>query len=60
MVQELTLDEIDTALTECATRIRRAREARDREALIVYRAQANRLLSWRYDLTTRQPAGSTR
>lgn len=46
-----TTDEIDVALTECWTRLKRARVDGNAEAICVYQEQLNRLLGWRKQLT---------
>lgn len=49
-MKPLTLDEIDAALTECAGRLRRARQRHDVEALLVFGWQLDRLLDQRLAL----------
>jgi len=51
-MQPTTVEACDEALRECVKRMRLARKNRDKEALIVYGRQCDRLLGWRHELKT--------
>jgi hypothetical protein len=50
MNRPATVEEIDSALTECSRRLKRAQAAHDAEAEIVYQRQQDRLFAWRREL----------